>query len=147
MTFSIRRKKLLNDSGFQLHFILYSWLLSCLVILSVYLGIYSVFLNSIHKMKAMSLGDNPLILNYMMTQQRAVAIMFGATSIVIFGLTGLFGLFLTNRVAGPMMRLQNDLRRLVNGEEVKPINLRKNDYFQQFADDLNKLSDKLKSVR
>ncbi|MEX2288216.1 MAG: hypothetical protein WD648_14065 [Planctomycetaceae bacterium] len=44
---------------------------------------------------------------------------------------------LTHRFAGPMVRFENALHRAAQGESVKPIKLRKGDYWHEFADDLN----------
>lgn len=50
---------------------------------------------------------------------------------------------LSHRFAGPMYRFQKTVRSLVAGEEVRPIRLRKGDFWTGFADDLNTLIDRL----
>lgn len=46
---------------------------------------------------------------------------------------------LSNRFAGPMVRLRRAMRELARGEEVAPIKFREGDFWQDFADDFNAL--------
>ena len=46
---------------------------------------------------------------------------------------------LSNRFAGPMLRLQNDMRRLARGEKVPPVHFRDGDFFTEFAVEFNRL--------
>lgn len=49
----------------------------------------------------------------------------------------------SNRVAGPMFRFKREIKKLLAGETIKPINLRKDDYFKDFAADFNTLAEKM----
>jgi hypothetical protein len=46
---------------------------------------------------------------------------------------------LSNRFAGPMVRLRQSMRRLADGERVALVQFRKNDFWQEFAEDFNRL--------
>ena len=46
----------------------------------------------------------------------------------------------TNRVAGPMVRLRRAMKDLARGESTQPIRIRENDFWSDFVDDFNKLS-------
>ena len=44
---------------------------------------------------------------------------------------------LSNRFAGPMLRLRRQMRELARGEHVDPIRFRDGDFWQDFADEFN----------
>jgi hypothetical protein len=44
---------------------------------------------------------------------------------------------LSNRFAGPMVRLRRAMRALARGEHVAPIKFRENDFWQPFAEEFN----------
>lgn len=46
---------------------------------------------------------------------------------------------MSNRFVGPIYRLRNSLRQLIEGEHVRPIVLRDKDYWKDFADDFNQV--------
>ena len=46
---------------------------------------------------------------------------------------------LTNRFAGPMVRLRRTIRAAANGEQVEPIRFRDGDYWQDIAEDFSKM--------
>jgi hypothetical protein len=54
---------------------------------------------------------------------------------------------LSHRFAGPMCRFHNSIKRLAAGEEVRPIRLRKGDFWTNFADDFNVLLERLAKER
>lgn len=43
----------------------------------------------------------------------------------------------SNRFAGPLLRCRRSLRQLARGEHVQPITLREDDFWHEFADELN----------
>lgn len=59
--------------------------------------------------------------------------------ILVFSIAGII---LTHRVAGPIWRLQAEIRRHLNGEKIHPIRFRKNDEFKELADLVNQLISK-----
>ncbi|MEX2188411.1 MAG: hypothetical protein WD875_16505 [Pirellulales bacterium] len=44
---------------------------------------------------------------------------------------------LSNRFAGPMIRMRRTMRDLAQGERVEPVVLRRNDFWRDFADEFN----------
>ena len=50
---------------------------------------------------------------------------------------------MTNRFAGPVHRLQREMRRAANGEQVAPVHFRDGDYWQDLADSFNLLLERL----
>ncbi len=46
---------------------------------------------------------------------------------------------LSNRFAGPMVRLRKSIRQLTNGEELPPVKFREDDFWQDLAEEFNLL--------
>ncbi len=53
---------------------------------------------------------------------------------------------LSNRFAGPLVRLRRSMRALARGEEVQPIHFRGQDFWQEFADEFNAIADRLQDA-
>ncbi len=51
-----------------------------------------------------------------------------------------YGLYLTNRIAGPIYRLKIHMENMIAGKEVEDVVFRKNDYFKDLAETFNKLN-------
>ena len=50
---------------------------------------------------------------------------------------------LSNRFAGPMLRLHRTIREAAEGEEVEPLDFRDGDFWQKVAQDFNKLLERI----
>jgi hypothetical protein len=48
---------------------------------------------------------------------------------------------LSNRFAGPLVRLRRAMRAVSKGEQVEPVIFRDGDYWQEFADDFNAMAE------
>lgn len=57
--------------------------------------------------------------------------------LIQFTLLILWSLVLSNQICGPVYRVHQEIKAVLNGSELKPINLRKNDFFQPLIDDFN----------
>jgi hypothetical protein len=53
---------------------------------------------------------------------------------------------LSNRFVGPVLRIRRTLRALAQGEHVEPIRLRDNDFWQDLADEVNAVSERVQRV-
>ncbi len=54
---------------------------------------------------------------------------------------------LSNRFAGPMVRLRGAIRQLTSGEDVPPVTFRKGDFWREVADDFNLLRQRVLADR
>jgi hypothetical protein len=68
-------------------------------------------------------------------------------SIVFCGLIALIGLIFTNRVAGPIYRIDIDLKKMMESNEFREIKTRKNDFFPEHLKTINLLIQKLISSK
>jgi hypothetical protein len=72
-------------------------------------------------------------------------ILMGAIVVII--VAGIYvGLVISNRIAGPIFRLSQEMIKLVDGQKVQPIAFRKNDYYQELAVAYNKILFRLANV-
>lgn len=53
---------------------------------------------------------------------------------------------LTNRFAGPMVRLRRAMQQAAAGEHVEAVHFRDHDYWQEFADAFNQLNERLQTL-
>jgi signal transduction histidine kinase len=65
---------------------------------------------------------------------------------VIFVITA-FSIVFSHRIAGPIYRLENTLDRLIRGEDVETLRLRKGDALKEFAEKINSLIAMVKQSR
>jgi signal transduction histidine kinase len=54
----------------------------------------------------------------------------------------LYGLYLTNRIAGPLYRLKKQMENLLEGKDAEDLQFRKNDFFKEFSGLFNRLAEK-----
>lgn len=55
----------------------------------------------------------------------------------------LYGLFFSNRIAGPIFNLNNAIQMILKGEKDVQVVFRKDDYFQELSENMNLLIKKL----
>ncbi len=55
-------------------------------------------------------------------------------------------LLLSHRFAGPMVSIRRNLNGLASGEQVPPMRMRKNDFWQDVGEDINKIADRINSL-
>ena len=72
-----------------------------------------------------------------------VSLILFATIIII----GLYGVFFLHRVAGPVHRFRRVFMRLNEGEIAGPITLREGDFFGETAEEINRLTQRLKAEK
>lgn len=53
---------------------------------------------------------------------------------------------MSNRFAGPVLRLRRELKKLAKGEHVNPLFFRNGDYWRDMADDFNRIVVRLKEL-
>lgn len=53
----------------------------------------------------------------------------------------------SNRFAGPLVRLRRSMRALAQGEEVRPLQFRQGDFWQEFADEFNAIIRRVESLQ
>jgi hypothetical protein len=60
-------------------------------------------------------------------------------SLLLLPIIVLDSMRMSNRFAGPLVRLRRAMRRLAEGETVQPINFRDDDFWSEFAEEFNRM--------
>ncbi len=53
----------------------------------------------------------------------------------------------TNRIAGPIYRLRNEMKKLASGQEIRPLRFRDGDHWSDLAEDFNELAEQISAER
>lgn len=69
-----------------------------------------------------------------------------AGSIIILPLLVIDVVRLSNRFAGPLVRLRRGMRALARGESVEPLHFREGDFWQEFAQEFNAVAARLQRL-
>jgi hypothetical protein len=114
--------------------VLLYWLFCMLVIL--YMGVSWIVM-----------PENPRTLGelFAITYSRLGPIL--TTSVFVLPLALYDCIRMSNRFAGPVYRLHKEIKRLADGQEAAPVNLRKGDYWHEVADDFNRLLERVEQCK
>ncbi len=128
---------LINPS-FQYKFMAYT-ILSALSALGIVYGANQFFFHRfIEKGKNLELAANHPFFLIIAEQQSFMSDIFLVVSTIIVLFLGLWGLFFSHRIAGPLYRLNQLFRNATkSNKELKSINFRENDFFQEIPDAIN----------
>lgn len=132
-----RRLILLINRKFQMSFLLYT-IASAWVILAITFGANRYFFwKFAQKGEMLGLRPGHIFFRFLEEQRWTMDLIFLGTALLSsFFLIG-YGLYLSNRIAGPLHQLKNYLEAVGNGKNLHPLKFRKNDYFQELAEVTN----------
>jgi methyl-accepting chemotaxis protein len=89
-------------------------------------------------------AQSALLLVYEVWNQYSAVVLASFLLLPIFMYDALVA---SNRIAGPVHRLGNELQNLADGKEVKPIRFRDGDYFERLAEQFNTLAAHVQNER
>ena len=135
-----RRKKYLILTRFQLK---YAGLILILMFLTAALCAYVVYYTTIMLMgeKLANVYPQGQLVNIVKT----VNFRLLASMVLVSPLVVLLGIFLSHKIAGPIYRMEKFLNGMIAGDFTSRLTLRKGDELTGLADNMNQLSDTLKS--
>jgi hypothetical protein len=127
-----KRKKVLVDPEFQLGLSteMVGWIY-------VYFLLFSVVANSGSIWDVASSRPDDAAYVAAMDQLRSFASYVVLPMGVTFVAMGIHGIYVTHRIAGPIVRLKRTMREIAARKSPEPIVLRKKDYFKDLADEIN----------
>lgn len=96
----------------------------------------------IFNMMASQLGIPEAIAYNVIPVARKINIIIAVALPITLAAIWLMALEFSNRIAGPIYRLERELDKVISGERVSHIRLRKNDELKVLADKINKLINK-----
>ncbi|MBH47589.1 MAG: hypothetical protein CME71_05415 [Halobacteriovorax sp.] len=133
------RKILLVNPSFQFSFMKHSALMTLVVLTTFYL--FKVYIFWEFKSIAIGTGipeDHDLI-TLLSDRSYVVDMSFIiiAANIVLFMLG--WALWVSHRVAGPIHRIRNEIKKIIDGQPLQRIGVRDHDYFHELKDSVNLL--------
>jgi hypothetical protein len=132
-----RRKKLLVNRPFQLSF------LKHLIVIAIAIGVLvyvsnQYFFWQMHKLGLeQGLPADHIFFQFIEDQRIMMIWIFLATGVFVSSLLAGFGLYYSNRIAGPLLRLQMYFEKQEFNQPGKKLEFRKNDYFPELAKTIN----------
>lgn len=134
-TSRFRRKQIIIDSTFQFQYMVF-WILTGTGVLLLGVLVFALW-------KMLGGGRNPEFSGPVIK----TAVGMGIFVLLFCALMGILSIYLTHRVAGAAYRLQKTLRSVAEGDLTQEFRLRKSDYLQTLATELNGFVSTLRQQR
>jgi uncharacterized paraquat-inducible protein A len=136
---SSKRKKLLINPEFQLSFLTYTLGIAA-TILVVFFGANRFFFWRF-KQKGIDIGlpADHVFFRFINEQQWNMDLIFLVTAVIALAALIFYGLYLSNRIAGPIYHLETHLQKRLSGEKTPALKFRTKDYFKELEDPVNRL--------
>ncbi len=131
------RSKLLVEPAFQLSFLRYTSALGLAILALAYGANRYFFWKFAAKGRELGLPEGHVFFEFLTEQSRIMGWIYLATGLLTIVLISTFGLYISNRIAGPIHRLRTHLAFRREGKAVEPLAFRKDDYFADLAEPLN----------
>jgi hypothetical protein len=138
-------KKFLINNNFQIQFMISLLLISVCSMSVIYLANDYFFHSYMQRGEALNLPpDHPFFL-MIHEQKKFMTNVFVVVALTISGMAGLWGLFYSHKIAGPLYRLQKYFTQAAvdNAPLKKKIYFRDGDFFQEVPDSINKYIDSM----
>lgn len=132
------RKKLLINPPFQLNFLSYTLGTSLTVVLIFFAANRYFFWKFVEKGRTMGLPENHVFFRFLDEQQFTFDMIFLVSSLAVIGLLVFYGLYLSNRIAGPIHHLKGYLEARLKNQAVGELRFRERDYFRELEEVVNK---------
>jgi len=135
---SYRRKVYLINKNFQVKFLLYSVFISFITITIFYLMIYSFYEYGRQLGLEMGFPQGHIWFTFIEERQTDMISFFLITSIIVFLFIVISGIWYSHKIAGPIYRINSQLRTISLDKIVDKLSFRKRDFFQELAVSYNK---------
>lgn len=137
-----RRSVYLINPRFQYSFIIFSSIVSFLSLSVFFLAIQFFFWRLISRGKALGIPDGHIFFRFIQDQQFNMTIVFAISAVVVLFISIIGALMLSHKVAGPIYRLVQDLKKMNSGSPMKKIKFRDGDFFMEVQDEFNQFIEK-----
>jgi signal transduction histidine kinase len=132
-----RRIKLLINPSFQLRMIGFFVGLA-LVMALVFYQTMSATMNVIkEQVNHLPLAQDQVVIEFLNGQKQFTMIVVGVSALFTIILLTIGGLLLSQKIAGPIERLREEMKRVREGQPVRNFLPRKGDFFQDFYSEFN----------
>ena len=132
-----QRSKILIYPRFQLNFLAHM-VGGALITLGIFFaGNRYFFWKFMQKGRELGLPDGHVFYQFLNAQRFALDLVFVISGLAALATLFFYGLYLSHRVVGPMVRLQHHLKELEENGQAAPLQFREDDYFQEVAESVN----------
>lgn len=111
--------------------------LVCFIVALVFLSIY--YQDILNVFKEVGINQDHPIYQYMSLQKTKVVYIFALTLLVGFLINTIILTWVTHKIVGPIYRLKKSMEGLLKNEEIRPVKLRKGDFFVEEAELLEEI--------
>jgi len=144
---AMRKRKIANyliNPRFQGRFLL-NMLSLALIVLVIIFAANSYFFH-VFEQKGHSLGlpADHVFFKFITSQQETMLSIFLATGVVVVLLITIQGLRYSHKIAGPLYRLNQDMKSMATDGTLKTIKFRTGDYFPEIEQSFNQLITKIR---
>jgi len=141
-----KRSHFLINPPFQIRFIGVICSFSLIGIAVLFFANYFFFDHMVKEGISMGLEKEHSYFYFISEQRAFLTKIFLITSIVLFGLIFIFGMFYSHKIAGPLYNMNIQLNRLAKGEKLHQLRFRKGDYFKELAISFNRVRKYIESI-
>ena len=135
------RKVILINKAFQYSILGWFSLLSVLLITIFYTSLWYFFNNLKNEAISVGLPTDHIFFTFISEQKSNMDNVFILTSLLAMFLILIGGLIISHKVAGPLYRLTNHLKKH-NRNNIVPVKFRKGDYFPEIEEAFNQFLEK-----
>ncbi|MBK23184.1 MAG: hypothetical protein CME70_04185 [Halobacteriovorax sp.] len=131
-------KQFLINPNFQYKF-MFSLTMAAVLSMSVLYAAQSYFFQYfLNRAQTAELPPNHVFFHLLKEQQMIMGQIFFVSTIVIGAILFFWGLFYSHRIAGPLYRIDRDLREAAsNGQSLMSLKTRDSDFFQEIPEAIN----------
>lgn len=131
-------KQFLINPNFQYKFMISLSLAAVLSMTVLYAAQVYFFDYFLDRAKTAHLPDNHVFFHLLREQQEVMSSIFLVSTIVVGAILFFWGLFYSHRIAGPLYRIDRDLREAAeNGQSIMTLKTREKDFFQELPEAIN----------
>ncbi len=134
-----RRRRYFINKEIQIRFAALLVFIAMLTAIQLLAYMLLVDNNVVDEAAKYGLDKNPIALSFIIVQQKALLLKLFAYLILNMFLVGIFGLFFSHRLVGPVYAMEKFLRRAANGDLSGQLKLRRSDHFQGVAKGINEV--------
>lgn len=127
------RRKFLVEYRFQRSFLGYTVGVAVVSVLIFFAAIRYFFWAFENKGIELGLPRGHIFFRFLADERLQMDLILVISGVIVVTAVFLYGLILSNHVAGPIFHLKNYLQKYLSGEKTGQLRFRKNDYFQDIA--------------
>jgi hypothetical protein len=141
------RKNWIIYPKFQLQLVVANLVVMLIVLGLTYLFINQSYENLLNEGVSAQLDAEHPYFGFVKYQSGIVYSYLGLSFLVAFLLSTIASIYISHKVAGPIVRLRGHFKKISEGAPVEKVAFRRGDFFSDLPGEINKAFDKVKNVK